>query len=122
MLFKSMNLLNKGIINSNNSLVMMGVRSFASGKTFSTGDSSRLGDNFKFPKHNEIFNDQYYDAPSDNPYANKSAGPSTMSEDYVDPNNPFVSENPFVPGGILASYKKRAGLNATEVMEQNYWN
>jgi hypothetical protein len=40
-----------------------------------------------------------------------------MSEDYVDPNNPFISESPFVPGGILASYKKRAGLTADDVME-----
>jgi hypothetical protein len=40
-----------------------------------------------------------------------------MSEDYVDPNNPFVQNNPFVPGGILASYKKRLGLSTNEVME-----
>jgi hypothetical protein len=45
-----------------------------------------------------------------------------MSQDYVDPNNPFISESPFVPGGILASYKKRAGLTPNEVMEQDYWN
>lgn len=45
-----------------------------------------------------------------------------MSEDYIDPNNPFVQENPYVPGGILASYKKRIGLTAEEVMEQGYWD
>jgi len=45
-----------------------------------------------------------------------------MSEDYIDPNNPFVTETPFVPGGILANYKKRVGLSADEVMEQGYWD
>lgn len=44
-----------------------------------------------------------------------------MSNDFVDPNNPFVSENPFVPGGILASYKKRLNLTPEEVMEQSYF-
>lgn len=81
-----------------------------------------LGDSFKFPKHKQIFNDEYYDAPNANPYASKAAGPQTMSQDYVDPNNPFVAESPFVPGGILASYKKRAGLTPEEVMEQDYWD
>ena len=33
-----------------------------------------------------------------------------------------MTENPFIPGGILSSYKKRVGLTAEEVMEQNYWN
>jgi hypothetical protein len=32
-----------------------------------------------------------------------------------------VSENPFVPGGILASYKKRLNLTPEEVMEQSYF-
>jgi hypothetical protein len=45
-----------------------------------------------------------------------------MSEDYVDPNNPFVAEHYGAPGGILASYKKRIGLSAEEVMEQSYFD
>jgi hypothetical protein len=65
----------------------------------------------------------YYDEEgAKSPFAKKAAGPKTMSEDYVDPNNPFVTENIQAPGGILASYKKRIGLSADEVMEQGYWD
>ena len=127
MLVKSMNLLKNNLMfsSSTNALTMLGLRGFASKQVFS---SDKLSDNFSFPKHKEFFNDTYYDTPSNNgapgesPYASKAAGPDTMSEDYVDPNNPFVSESPFIPGGILAHYKKRAGLTADDVMEQGYWD
>lgn len=45
-----------------------------------------------------------------------------ISDDYKDPNNPFVQENPFVPGGILANYKKQRGKSAKDFMEDDYWN
>ena len=77
-----------------------------------------MGDNFNFPNHKEFFNDQYYGTEKqESPYKKASPKPDTLGEDYVDPNNPFVSHNPFVPGGILASYKKRVGLSSQEVME-----
>jgi hypothetical protein len=44
-----------------------------------------------------------------------------MSEDYVDPNNLFFQNNPFVQGGILASYKKRLGLSTNKEIEWTYW-
>ena len=91
-----------------------------SSKTFTSGN---LGDNFSFPKHKEFFNDKFYGEENPkSPYSKNAANPNTLSEDYVDPNNPFVQHNPYVPGGILASYKKRMGLSANEVMEQDYWN
>lgn len=40
----------------------------------------------------------------------------------MDPNEPFLRDAPFVPGGILATYKKRLNLTADEIMEQDYWN
>lgn len=83
---------------------------FASGaKDFHSGS---LAENFSFPKHKEFFNDKFYDTEDNrkSPYAEKASGPKTMSDDYIDPNNPFVSENPYLPGGILASYKKRLNL------------
>jgi hypothetical protein len=48
--------------------------------------------------------------PEEGAFSKKSVGPD--GDDFVDPNNPFVQENPFVPGGILANYKKRSGLTA----------
>ena len=90
MLLKSLTLLRTGLPSS--------VRCFGS-----------LGSGF--PKHREVFNDQYYDdGDAKSPY-----GSST--NDFQDPNNPFTTENPFVPGGVLSSYKKRLGLSAEEVME-----
>ena len=91
----------------------MAFRTFAS-----RAGGDKLGDNFKFPNHKEFFNDEFYDEPSEkSPYSKTKAGPQTIGEDYVDPNNPFVSANPYVDGGILSSYKKRAGLTANEVVE-----
>lgn len=118
MLFKSFNSLRGSaqLLNSQ----LLGMRTFASGgaKTFQSGG------NFNFPKHNEYFNDKYYDTTDStkSPYAKNAAGPKTLSEDFVDPNNPFVSENPYIPGGILASYKKRMNLTPQEVIEQSYFD
>ena len=117
MLFKSMNVLKS--TSNFSALQMMGVRMFSS-KTYTSGN---LGDNFSFPKHKEYFNDKFYtEEDQKSPYSNNASAPNTMSEDFVDPNNPFVQHNPYVPGGILASYKKRLGLTANEVMEQAYWD
>jgi hypothetical protein len=81
----------------------------SSSKSFQSGG---LNENFSFPKHKEFFNDKYYDTEDNHksPYSEKAPGPKTLSDDFIDPNNPFVTENPFVPGGILASYKKRLNL------------
>ena len=46
----------------------------------------------------------------------KKDGNTEMGKDYIDPNEPFVTKNPFVPGGILAHYKKKAGLTAKDIM------
>lgn len=118
MLFKSINSLRGQAAFLLNTTQMIGVRNFSSGAKI-----SQSGANFHFPKHNEFFNDEYYDNEDQkkSPYAKNAAGPKTMSEDFVDPNNPFVSENPYVPGGILASYKKRLNLTPDEVMEQSYF-
>ena len=109
MLFKTMNHLVKSTTSSS-TLQLLGVRMFASSsKTFQSGG---LNENFNFPKHKEFFNDKYYDTEDNHksPYSEKATGPKTLSDDFIDPNNPFVTENPFVPGGILASYKKRLNL------------
>jgi len=69
-----------------------------------------LGDQFKFPNHKEFFNDKYYEHsdfdPNESGFTSKMPNRETIADDYIDPNNPFVQENPFVPGGILANYKK----------------
>lgn len=118
MLFKSINSLRGQAAVLFNTTQMIGMRNFSSGaKVFQSGA------NFNFPKHNEFFNDEFYDNEDNkkSPFAKNAAGPKTLSEDFVDPNNPFVSENPYVPGGILASYKKRLNLTPEEVMEQSYF-
>lgn len=83
------------------------------------------GDNFNFPKHKEFFNDMYYeqeeDASKKGAFGKEAPGPFTQGDDYIDPNEPFIQETPFVPGGILATYKKKLDLSAEEVMEENYW-
>lgn len=116
MLFKSMNLLkNTSIAPTTASFMGMSARGFAS--------AQNLGGNFSFPKHKEFFNDEYYGEESaKSPFSKNAAGPKTMQDDFVDPNNPFISESLGAPGGILASYKKRLGLSAKEVMEQGYWD
>ena len=120
MLSKSLNILRSAYVSTQDkaTLKLLGCRSFSRGHVFQSGEG------FNFPKHKEFFNDEYYDDDSnESPYAKKAVGPKGgPQEDYVDPNNPFVTENPFVPGGILASYKKRLGLTAEEVMQQNYWD
>lgn len=127
MLLKSLNCIKSNF--NQNFIQALGIvgnqRTFASKQGFG---SERLSDNFSFPKHKEFFNDKFYDAPNtdqqghhESPYGTKAPGPATVSEDYIDPNNPFVSENPFVPGGILSQYKKRVGLTTEDVMEQSYW-
>jgi hypothetical protein len=119
MLFKSMKVL------KSNATGYQAVATYMMGGVRAAGFSSKnMSGNFSFPKHKEFFNDEYYgeEGPTKSPFASKAAGPKTMSEDYIDPNNPFVSENLSAPGGILASYKKRVGLSAQEVMEQSYWD
>ena len=73
-----------------------------------------MADDFSFPKHKELFNDMYYQE--------EDAQDPNKAKDYQDPNDPFVSQNPFVPGGILAQYEEKAGLTAKDIMEQDYWN
>lgn len=80
---------------------VLGFRAFAT--------SQQSGPTQGFPKHKEYFNDMYY--------KDEESADSTAQKDYIDPNEPFVQDNPFVPGGILANYKKRQGLNARDVME-----
>lgn len=71
-----------------------------------------LGSNFNFPKHKEYFNDMYYeDESADGAFARKREGQPT-DKDYLDPNEPFTQENPWVPGGVLNTYKKRLNLTA----------
>jgi hypothetical protein len=43
---------------------LLGVRAFSSGT---------LGGNFSFPKHKEVFNDKYYEEPSDTTYSSKTS-------------------------------------------------
>ena len=96
------------------SMNTLGIRCFAT-KAFGSS-SGKLADNFNFPKHKEFFNDMYYQQEEGNSetgaYGKNTEGPATIGKDYVDPNEPFLSENKFAPGGILAHYKKRAGLTA----------
>lgn len=96
----------------NTKLLLPTAASFFSSKTSSSGgrfDSDKLGDNFQFPRHKEMFNDMYYDDP---PGAgtgekagafesNKSSKPF-KGKDYVEEEQPFDQENLFVPGGILS--------------------
>ena len=70
MLLKSFNSLRGSALLVNSQMLCL--RMFASGaKTFQSGD------NFSFPKHNEYFNDKYYDTTdsSKSPYAKNAAGP-----------------------------------------------
>ena len=57
MLFKSINSLRgQAAFLLNTTQMTIGVRNFSSGAKI-----SQSGANFHFPKHNEFFNDEYYD-------------------------------------------------------------
>jgi hypothetical protein len=90
------------------------------------GKEDTLGANFSFPKHKELFADDYY-----NP--NKE----TEFEDIVSSplNERFAKENPRhngddysyrgtslnIEGGILQNYRKVAGHTIDEVLQDDYW-
>lgn len=105
--------------NTNN---MFSVRNFSAGsRTYQSGmfPGDGLKDKFEFPKHKEFLNDMYYQQEDDD----TGKGPfGTPKNDYVDPNQPFKQEAPFVPGGILATYKKRLGITPEDIMQQDYWD
>lgn len=50
-----------------------GLRGFAN-RGIKTGD--RLADNFSFPKHREIFNDEYYEGSNESPFAKDAPKPN----------------------------------------------
>ena len=68
----------------------------------------------------------YYEQPEDPSkqaqFGNYAEGPFTQGQDFIDPNQPFEERSEHVPGGILATYKKRLNLTPKDVMEQEYWD
>lgn len=104
---------------------IIGIRHFAE-KTY----QGQMSDNFKFPQHKEYFNDHYYEQADNDPNsttytkgdAKPDSNPFTQGKDYIDANEPFVEESDFLPGGILATYKKRLNRTTQDIMEQDYWN
>jgi hypothetical protein len=99
------------------------MRSFASSRNKGKMEKS-LGNNFSFPRHKELFNDEYYASDNENTengYMNDGNKDINKNEDTVDPNSPFTRDNLFTSGGILSQYRKRVGLTAEDVMEKDYW-
>lgn len=94
------------------------MRAFSKVYQSGIGMNDDMKNNSKFPNHKEFFNDAYYEQEGDqNPFTKNAPGPHTRGNDWVDPNEPFIQENEFAPGGILASYKKRLGLTPSDIME-----
>lgn len=68
---------------------------------------------FKFPKHNELFADDYYDPKKDDeetPYDHKFPGGADY-EDYEKPTHRKTTG-----GGILSSYKKQLNLTPDDII------
>ena len=85
------------------------------------------GDNFKFPKHKNLFTEDYYNKEdnelSENPYAKHQGHGSilgnSITNDFEDFNEPVHRAT---QSGLLSTYKKQINLTAQDVMERDYWN
>merc|ERR1712087_512696 len=73
-----------------------------------------------FPKHKELFTDEYYADGKEEGYEDEDqANPyGAHGKDYEDWNEPVYKPS---SRGILGTYKKQLNLTATDVMEKEYW-
>jgi hypothetical protein len=74
---------------------------------------------FKFPKHNELFADDYYEPKqneNETPYDHKFAGGDDV-ENYEK-----STHRKSTAGGILSSYKKQLNLSPEDILNRDYMN
>ena len=71
-----------------------------------------------FPKHNELFADDYYDAQADQSNAYDKKHKQNFGKDMDQFNQ---ANNRVTPTGVLSSYKKQLNLNAKDIMERDHW-
>ena len=104
------------------------VRHFARRAKGALGKEDTLGANFNFPRHKELFADDYYNPPEQ----------QEEMEDLVSSplNQRMARENPKhdgdnysyygtsmnIEGGILQNYRKQSGQTMDEVLEGDYWD
>lgn len=91
--------------------------------------SSNVKDSgFKFPKHTELFADDYYD---DIHQQGEDGGAKNAKERPKDPYTPASHEQDFERAdgsthrrtmtGVLSTYKKQLNLSAKDLIERDYW-
>jgi len=71
-----------------------------------------------FPKHDELFADDYYDAKADQP--NEFDKPNSHFGKDMDQFN--QAKDRVTPTGVLSSYKKQLNLNVKDIMERDHWD
>lgn len=66
-----------------------GARQFAT-NNFKTKFGDTLSSDFSFPRHKELFNDEYYNQDDgDSPYQEDAEGPWNHEDDTADVDSPF---------------------------------
>ncbi len=76
---------------------------------------------FRFPKHSELFADDYYDPQKSGAEESSTAYDHDFprGDDFEDFEKPTHRRS--TSGGILSTYKKQLNLTADDVMQQDYW-
>jgi hypothetical protein len=72
----------------------------------------------KFPKHKELFADDYYDKEGEQKTQNPYENSFLHGQDSENFDKGAVRST---PTGILANYKKQLNLSAGEIMQKDYW-
>jgi len=90
-----------------------------------------MGSNFNFPRHKELFNQDYYDGdPGDNdqegtnhiesPFSEQMANEQRLSQ-FDAKEYGTDSQGLDVHGGILSNYRKVTGHTVEDMLEGDYW-
>jgi hypothetical protein len=81
---------------------------------------AQAGNSFNFPKHKELFTEDYY-----NPEDANAAPPNAYRSGFVYGADNVDFQKPVhraTPTGILATYKKQLNLTAADLMQKDYWD
>jgi len=76
------------------------------------------GDSFKFPKHKNMFSEDYYNG-EENEVHTSPYDKGTSANDFEDSSMPTHRAT---QSGVLSTYKKQINLTPEEIMQRDYWN
>jgi len=113
------------------------VRFFATSNKFGKGafgTESNIGSIFSFPRHKELFNEDFYQGepdPNDDGFTDMVKSPYLKRLEQMDQKNvkdamdfgPNGQQLDFsVEGGILSNYRKQTGQTVEDMLEGDYWH